>query len=263
MTAYYPNTLNPFARDPYATGAPWLSAASQCTDSVIGDNYKGTMVLSGTALTSYNEEKGGLGAGLTSLSYVQDYAGRGMGAVQFNTPGSAGNGNATFDPIAAKIAGTAKAFSIFLSVQLRAVPGGGGFTYLLSFGSSAGLNPFVGFSILTGTTDLVFDRRNDAGTLVRTPVATTLGTTPHVIAITYDGVNLNSWIDNAQIDTNFAWGGGACTVNRFTLGCLRLNGAASGFSNMTFDRFAIAPGVAMNTTLVDSYRRYLMRRAGI
>jgi hypothetical protein len=272
IMSYFPSSLNIWGRQWHSNAAPWMANSSQITNAITGENYKGLLSVSGTgpnpSVTSWISEKGGVAAGVTALTWEQgSYAGRNLGCIQFGTVGGAGSGVATFDPIGSLISGTAKSWTIFLSAQLRATPIGGGSHYLLTFGRSTAAPPFIGFSIPTGTTQLTLQRRNDANVVVNSPTSPTLGTNPFVVAATYNGVSVGSeltWrLNGVPQDTGVNFGGGAQTLNRFTLGALRLNGAASGFSNMTFDRFAITPGVAMSGNVFNSVERYLLRRVGL
>ena len=265
--SYPPSSFNPFGytRPRGYAAEPWMNQASQVTDAIAcEDNGWLGLITGGASVTTITEQKGGVGAGLTGLSWTTGFASRDIGYVQFGTPGSGGNGSATFDAVAARFTGTAIPWTIFMTVWLKAnTPGGGPVHYLLSFGNSASAQSFIGFTILTGGTQLVFQRRNNAGTLLTTPTAVTLGTAgPCVIVANYDGANISTRVNRTPVDTAFAFGGGALTTNRFTLGGLRLNGAASGFSNMSLDRCILAPASlnAQNQTLIEDF---LCRRIGI
>lgn len=265
----YPNVLVPHARIQYGTAAPWQNKASPITDAITSENYKGLLggvTNPGSAITSWNEEKGGLAGGLTALTWNVGLAGRNLSYIAFGTPGSGGSSSATFDAIGASISGTAISWTIFLSGFLNANTSAAGAHYLLSFGRSTAAPPFIGFSINPGTATMVVQRRNDANT-VFTGGNIVLGTTsPFVLGIRYTGGGTNiltSKLNGAVVDNALAFGGGAQTLNRFTLGALRLNGAASGFSNYWHDRFIIVPGTALSDALYLPYETYLMRRLGL
>lgn len=262
--SYFRSSLNIWGRQWHSNAAPWMAQSSPIVYAVTGENYKNLITLSGTSLTSWSAEKGGISGGVTAINWENgSYADRNLNCFQFGTVGATGSGFATFDPIGSSISGTAVPWTIWMSFQLRATPIGGGSHYALTAGSSAASNPFLGFSFASGTTGLILQRRNSAGVTVNSPTTVTLGHDPVIVCASYSGSTITWDVNGVAADTAQPFGGGLQSLNRFTIGALRLNGAASGIANITFDRLSVLPGAGIaGTDYYRSVQRYLLRRIG-
>lgn len=109
-------------------------------------------------------------------------------------------------------------------------------TRALALGSSTDVNPIlqIGTGATTASKVRVFARDNTTGGTASNESSTVaFDGTLHSIAITYDGANVNCYIDG-KFDSSSAGAGLSFTVDRFCIGALRRATTASFWSGTTF-----------------------------
>jgi len=169
------------------------------------------------------------------------------------------------DTVAASQSGTAVPLSVLLAGRLPQAPNNAGATEtqwcLFSFGSSISATPFYAWIGSRGSTSCVWQRRNDANSAASGSTIA-LGTSPFVLLSVYDGSNVTTRLNGTVIDNAASGGGGALTVDQFTIGAMR-NNAAGLHSDMEWTNIVLGVNKTFTAAEQLSFEAYARRKLGI
>jgi hypothetical protein len=171
------------------------------------------------------------------------------------------NGYLRADGIAAAVTGTNQPFSMFLSCKAN---GAQGVTHeIWSFARSSASNP-ISTCLFDGTNeDFHYACRDNSGN-TKFGADFSMTTSPVVLAMTFDGTVMNSWINGVQKDSAVAFSNAsAMTVDWFTILSHRSNGVINQAADVSLRRVVFRPGAPPSALLRTQYINFMMREVGL